>query len=127
MAQEGDDYRFQPPTPPTFDGPDYDDGMDDTPDAPPDDPADYAPPPFSGNAPPPPNGNDQRPNVPPPSNFSGGNHNNRFSPPRPSYGGNGFSQMSEGKLHFKVIDGQYWQKGKKRERGKQIRADQSAD
>lgn len=113
-----------PPPPPPPPGPppdfidddtEFDDG-DDLPDdymppmPPPQGPMAHAPPPNNGQPPYPPNSaNDQQQGRPLP-----------FSPPSeppPSYE-NDRPRFESSKLHFKVVKDEFYEKGKKRERGK---------
>ena len=100
-AQEANAYKFQPPPPPPLDGlNDYDELDDDgfengdegfRPPPPP------LPPGAQGGAPTP-------PPPPPPTDLR--NSNSDISQP--------------GKFRFKIVDGEYWEKGQKRSRGRQM-------
>lgn len=106
LAQDNG-YRFQPPRPPPLDGADFDEGedeveMDD----------DFRPPP-----PPPPMGGVGG-TPPPPSNFpppAGGGGGGDFRP------GGGFGSTTPDQFRFKIVEGEYWEKGKKRTRGQGTR------
>lgn len=95
-AQEGDAYKFAPPPPPPLD--DYeemdDDGFD-TDEA-------FRPPP-----PPPPGGAPAQNAAPPP-------------PPANDFRNSESYVSAPGKFRFRVVDGEYWEKGKKRSRGRQM-------
>lgn len=102
-AQDG----FAPPPPPPLDGQEFDELEDDI------DMGDdsFRPPPpipstgAAGGA----------PNTPP---------NNGVPEFRPSGGGGGGSSnfgQTTGKLRFQVVDGEFYEKGKKRSRGRQLR------
>src|SRR5262245_4466292 len=95
-AQEGDAYKFAPPPPPPLD--DYeemDDECFDTDEA-------FRPPP---------------PPVPP----GGAPTQNSAPPPPPADLRSNESYVSApGKFRFRVVDGEYWEKGKKRTRGRQM-------
>lgn len=102
-AQEADAYKFAPPPPPALE--DYDelddDGFENGEDS-------FRPPPppipgqqvggptpgFGGSAPPP--------------------------PPPPDFRNTGSYISQPGKFRFKIVDGEYWEKGKKRSRGRQL-------
>ncbi|MBX3022809.1 MAG: hypothetical protein KF799_14135 [Bdellovibrionales bacterium] len=110
LAQEGG-YRFQPPPPPPLDGADFDDGDEEI-----DGDAAYLPP-----TPPPASGG---------GNTNGGAGNGgAYSPPplgnsMPSGGGGGggFNLTTpHGKFRFKVVEGEFYEKGKKRGRGQGTR------
>jgi len=82
-----DPPRFSPPKPPPLDG-EFDDPENEDADMP------KAPPPSNG--------------MPPPS-YS--------PPPMPSTGGNDRPSVSQpGKFHFQTVDGEFYEKGKKRGR-----------
>lgn len=103
-AQEPDGgYRFEPPQPPPLDGPDLDEPDEDVMEM--GDEGGYRPPP-----PPPPMPQTQE-----------GNGTANFTPPPqqdlrlpPAFS----NSHTSGKLHFRVVDGEFWEKGKKRTRGK---------
>lgn len=95
-----DDYRFAPPPPPPLDPPEYDELEDEEFDdgfVPPPPPV-IAPVPMN-NVPPPPS---QPP--PPPADFRSSN--------------NAYMSSGPGKFRFQVVEGEFYQKGKKRGRGK---------
>lgn len=113
-AQEADAYKFQPPPPPPLsDTPDFDELDDDGFEA---DDEGFRPPPPPP-LPPIPGGvsnepispSQTRPGTPPPP------------PPVPDFRTNNAAYISTpGKFRFRVVEGEYWEKGKKRSRGRQM-------
>lgn len=101
-AQEADAYKFQPPPPPPLDGGiDYDELDDDG---------------FE-------NGDDGfRPPPPPlpPGTQVGGPPPPPPPPPQDIRNQNAAYVSQPGKFRFRVVDGEYWEKGKKRSRGRQM-------
>ncbi len=102
-AQE--DYRFAPPPPPPLEPPEYDELEDEEFDD------GFRPPPPPAIAPVPPGGMN---NVPPPPQQP------PPSPPPDFRSNNSYMNASPGKFRFQVVDGEYYQKGKKRGRGKRL-------
>lgn len=71
------------------------------------------------------------PPPPQPNNMPNANNNNNLnnsSPPPPSSGGAGFGNGgSAGKVRFQIVEGEFFEKGKKRSRGKKLRASSSSN
>jgi hypothetical protein len=71
---------------------------------------------FNPPPPPPPTGGAPNSGGPPPMGSPGGAGFDRFGGGTPVGGGN-FGQATAAKLKFKVVEGEFWEKGKKRTRG----------
>lgn len=104
-AQDNSNFRFQPPSPPPLDGENFDDDEDAI-----DMDENFRPPP-----PPLPNANENSDQYP------SGSADNR---PQPYTNPSGPTTSAK-KFHFKVVDGDYWEKGKKRIRGAQTHVSNS--
>lgn len=103
-AQEADAYKFAPPPPPALE--DYDeiedDGFENG-----DDTFRPPPPPMPGQQVGGPAPGFGAPGTPPP-------------PPPPDFRNSGSYISQPGKFRFKIVDGEFWEKGKKRSRGRQM-------
>lgn len=106
FGEDGDsDYQYQPPPPPTDIPEDFVDdsinGSGDDEDSPP------VPPPFPGAGVPPMNNGRPIPQM----------GQSRPAPSYPSGGGQFGNTTLSNKLRFKIVEGLFWEKGKKRPRG----------
>lgn len=101
-AQE--DFRFQPPRPPPLDV-DFDDEDEEE------------------------MGDDFSRIPTAPAVVNPGGNNRVEPPPPPPTGGSDFgsSSVSAGKFRFRLVDGDYWEKGKKRARGKETHVTSGED